>query len=111
MPIIDVYKLDIKDILGTFVEHIAIQIANKTRAKSGQTLLVTGGGAFNKFLLKRIKFYTEATLIIPDNVLVNYKETLIFALLGCLKNNNEINCLKSVTGAIRDHSSGVVYNI
>ena len=103
--------MEVHDILRTFVEHIAIQIADKTEADTHQTILITGGGAFNKFLIERIKFYTKARIIIPDKLLVNYKETLIFALLGYLKNRNEINCLQSVTGAERDHSSGVVYNV
>lgn len=111
LPIIEKFKIEVHDILRTFVEHIAIQIAEKTDAEMHQTILITGGGAFNKFLIERIKFYTEARIIIPDNTLVNYKETLIFALLGYLKNRNEINCLQSVTGAVRDHSSGVVYNV
>ena len=111
LPIIEKFNIEVHDILRTFVEHIAIQIAKKTEAEFHQTILITGGGAFNKFLIERIKFYTKARIIIPDKVLVNYKETLIFALLGYLKNRNEINCLQSVTGAARDHSSGVVYNV
>jgi anhydro-N-acetylmuramic acid kinase len=111
LPLIETFKVDIYDILRTFVEHIAIQIAQNIGSNSDQTVLITGGGAFNSFLMERIRNYTEATLIIPDKVLVNYKESLIFALLGYLKNRNEVNCLQSVTGAERDHSSGVIYNV
>jgi len=41
--------------------------------------------------------------------LVNYKEALIFALLGLLKITGKDNCLASVTGASRNHSSGKIF--
>ncbi len=108
-PIIDKYNLDIKDILRTFVEHIALQISKKIDSNSAKKMLVTGGGAFNTFLIDRIQSYTKTQLIIPEETIINYKEALIFALLGHLKDEGKNNCLKSVTGASKDHSSGVVY--
>jgi len=47
--------------------------------------------------------------VIPSEDIVNYKEALIFGLLGVLKIRNEVNCLSSVTGAKHDHSSGQIY--
>jgi anhydro-N-acetylmuramic acid kinase len=93
--------------LRTYYEHIAQQIAGYT--ESAGSVLVTGGGAFNGFLLSRMKAYTHAKLEVPDNQLVKYKEALIFAFLGLLRWRNEINCLKTVTGASRDSSSGAIY--
>ena len=49
------------------------------------------------------------TDLIPKNELIEYKEALIFALLGFLKLCDRVNCLSSVTGAKKDHSSGVVF--
>ncbi|MFN4150740.1 MAG: anhydro-N-acetylmuramic acid kinase, partial [Candidatus Sericytochromatia bacterium] len=43
-----------------------------------------------------------------DNKTLEFKEALIFALLGVLKLRNEINVLSSVTGAEIDHSSGLI---
>ena len=74
-------------------------------------MLVTGGGAFNNFLIKRLRSLTKAEVIVPDKETIDFKEALVFALLGVLKDQNEINCLKSVTGARKDHSSGVVFNV
>lgn len=113
IPIIDKYNLPIKDILRTFIEHVAIQLAdvlnrNSIKMKVNK-VLITGGGAFNDFLIKRLKSLTSVNVIIPDKEIIDFKEALIFAFLGVLKDQNEVNCLKSVTGARKDHSSGVVY--
>jgi len=53
---------------------------------------------------------SKSKIIIPDNVIVEYKEALIFGLLGVLKDRKEVNCLKSVTGANKNHSSGKILN-
>lgn len=108
-PMIDKRNLSLKDILKTFVEHIAIQISKKIASDSEKTMLVTGGGAFNTFLMERLQSHTKTQLIIPDETIINYKEALVFALLGLLKDEGKNNCLKSVTGASKDHSSGVVH--
>ena len=110
-PMIDKHNLSIKDILRTFVEHVAVQISKKIDSDSGKTMLVTGGGAFNTFLMARLQSYTATKLIIPEETIINYKEALVFALLGFLKDEGKNNCLKSVTGASKDHSSGVVFEI
>ena len=110
-PMIDKHNLSIKDVLRTFVEHVAIQISKKIDSNSEKTVLVTGGGAFNTFLIERLQSYTKTKLIIPEENIINYKEALVFALLGFLKDEGKNNCLKSVTGASKNHSSGVVFEI
>ena len=109
-PIINKYNLEIKDILRTFIEHIAQQIAKKIVSDASKRMLITGGGAYNTFLIDRLKEYTKIEIIIPKDSIVNYKEALVFGLLGFLKIEGKNNCLKSVTGAIKDHSSGIIYN-
>ncbi len=93
--------------LATFTEHIAIQIADSIKVNA--KVLVTGGGAYNEHLIKRIEYHLKSFLIIPDSNIIEYKEALIFGLLGVLRLRNENNCLASVTGAIKDHSSGEIY--
>ncbi|CDF80498.1 anhydro-N-acetylmuramic acid kinase [Formosa agariphila KMM 3901] len=108
-PLIDHYNLDVHDILRTFVEHIAIQIAKVLPALDENSLLITGGGAYNTFLIERIKSLSTCRIKIPDALVIEYKEALIFGLLGVLKLKDEVNCLKSVTGASKNHSTGIIY--
>ena len=72
--------------------------------------MVTGGGAYNTFLIELISKQVQVEIILPSNEIINFKEALIFAFLGVLKFRCEINCFASVTGASRDSSSGVIYN-
>lgn len=108
-PLIEIFKISTKDKMNTFVEHIAYQIS-KVITKKDTSLLITGGGVYNKFLIARIKYYLPYNeVVIPSKKTIEFKEALIFAFLGVLKLKNEINVLSSVTGAKHDHSSGVIY--
>lgn len=108
IPLIDKYTFTEKHILRTYIEHIAFQITEQIN-DSGN-ILITGGGVFNTFLIDRIKYYSKNKVVIPNKNIIDFKEALIFAFLGLRKNKNEVNCLKSVTGANKDHSSGVIFN-
>ncbi|MCS4301277.1 anhydro-N-acetylmuramic acid kinase [Chryseobacterium sp. BIGb0232] len=96
------------DALATFTEHIAQQISAVINKYNIQNILVSGGGAYNTFLIEKIKAKTEAEIIIPEKEIIEYKEALIFAFMGVLKMNNEINVLSSATGSIADHCSGII---
>ncbi len=109
-PLIERFDLDIKDILRTFIEHIAFQISKEFNTSKKLSVLITGGGAYNVFLINRIKSRTDNEIVIPSKDIIEYKEALIFGLLGVLKIRGEINCLSSVTGAKNDHSSGKVFS-
>ncbi len=108
-PIIDAFNLEIKDVLRTFVEHIAVQISKSISHIPKSSVLITGGGAYNSFLIERIKALSSNKIIIPSKDIIEFKEALIFGFLGVLKLRNQINCLKSVTGASKNHSSGKIY--
>ena len=105
-PLIDAIEEDISSILRTFVAHIAIQISKII--KDSDYVLISGGGVFNSFLMQEIENYSNIEIVQASDAVINYKEALIFALLGLLKVDNQINCLKNVTGAHKNHSSGVV---
>ena len=110
MPILDNSQLLIHDKLRTVYEHIALQISGAFNLKQQSKTLVTGGGAYNKLLIKLIKKNTKSELIIPDKDIVDYKEALIFSLLGILKLEGKANCLSSVTGARKNSSTGNIYS-
>lgn len=95
------------DILRTFTDHAAWAIA-KIFPKNAK-VLVTGGGAFNDYLIQKIKREKDINIIIPSKELINFKEALVFAFLGFLRVDNQVNCLKSVTGAKKNHSSGKIF--
>lgn len=109
LPLIENYSIAIEDKMHTFTEHIAFQTSLALPIKSGK-LLITGGGAYNDFLIERMQFnLPNIQIIIPDNKTLEFKEALIFALLGVLKLRNEVNVLSSVTGAEQDHSTGIIF--
>lgn len=110
LPILDRWSFSGADKLATFTEHLASQLV-KTVAhpNSNDSILITGGGAFNDHLIQRIKGLWEGQVCIPNSLLVNFKEAVVFALMGWQCWHREINCLKSVTGASQDHIAGSIY--
>jgi len=108
-PIIAQYEIAENDLLHTLCEHVAIQVARATDVKQAKRMLITGGGAYNDYLIERIKALTKHEVIIPDKRTIEFKEAMIFAFLGVLRMRNEINCLRSVTGARADSCGGAIY--
>lgn len=109
-PLIEASDLNIENLLATFIEHFAQQISNEFNQNQLKNVLVTGGGAKNKFFIERLKSMTETKIIIPTQTIVDFKEALVFAFMGILKSEDQINVLQSVTGAKKNHSSGVIYS-
>lgn len=99
----------VRDALATVSAHIAMQIGRVLEVQNIGTLLVTGGGAWNSYLIEQIGEYRPSTAItVPDKLTVNYKEAIIFALLGYLRLGGKVNTLASVTGAKCDSIGGVL---
>jgi anhydro-N-acetylmuramic acid kinase len=118
-PVIESVNINIKDALRTYTEHIAFQISlsiqdivNRKQETVNRKLLVTGGGAFNNFLIERLKENINGLhieIIIPEDNLIKYKEALIMAMLGVLRWREENTVINSVTGAIRSSIGGAVW--
>jgi len=108
-PLIEKFNIPKEDILHTYAQHIGAIIGNDLNASAEETILVTGGGAHHTFLMQCIQKHTNAKVIIPDISLIEYKEALIFGLLGVLKLKHKNNILSSVTGAHKDHSAGNIF--
>jgi anhydro-N-acetylmuramic acid kinase len=118
LPLMEEFDISIQDKLRTYVEHIAMQVALHIKAAAAQEslrfganekMLATGGGAFNVFLINRIKELTGIEVVVPNEELVKFKEAIVIALMGVLRMRNEVNVLKSVTGARKDSVAGAVY--
>ena len=109
LPMLIHYNVSPADAACTFCEHISIQIAASLQTYPEGKMLITGGGAFNRYLIERMAAYTRVTFVIPDPKIINYKEALIFAYLGLRRMQVQPNCLASVTGASFDVSGGAVY--
>jgi len=107
LPLLENSPISIEDKLRTMYEHIVIQIVSNL--KGMHKILVTGGGAKNKFLIHLIEKRTDTQLVIPEEQLIDFKEALIFAFLGYLRVHEKNNCLHSVTGATRDSTGGAIY--
>ncbi len=114
VPLIENTEGPLEDLLHTAIIHICEQICLQLEphiSGRGRTLLVTGGGALNIYLLevlqKRLPKGIE--LVVPHKRLIEFKEALVFALMGALRMEGKTNVLGSVTGARSDSSSGVVY--
>jgi len=95
------------------VEHIARQVGAQVRRVSKQgsgRILITGGGALNTFLMERLRAQLEPDfeVVLPTRKLIEFKEAIVFGLLGALKLCGETNVLASVTGARRDSCSGIL---
>lgn len=115
MPVLNSTSDTHKNILNTLVLHIASQLANTISLHANPAkenkILITGGGTYNTFLINTLKskLPKNCIVIVPDNTLINYKEALVFAFMGVLRVEGKTNCLKSVTGAKKDSSSGVIF--
>ncbi|MAW96438.1 MULTISPECIES: anhydro-N-acetylmuramic acid kinase [unclassified Leeuwenhoekiella] len=113
-PIMENSDLDAQDCIATFTEHMAAQIARNLRlsvaGKNSKNILITGGGAYNTYLIERISSLSDLALNIPDAQTIEFKEALIFAFMGALRLRNTPNVLSCVTGAPQDHCAGMVYS-
>ena len=117
-PLIESFNLSTQDALRTYTEHIvqqivyAINMVNNEGVVVNKKLLVTGGGAFNNFLVERLsdalKIF-DIEVVAPDEKLIKYKEALIMALLGVLRWREEDTVMSSVTGASRNSIGGAVW--
>ena len=120
-PLVESFDDSPANLLHTAVQHIAHQISlsvkstqqgyGERRTENGE-LLATGGGAKNSFLIEQLQKKLEPSIkvVVPGDKLIDYKEALVFAMMGVLKIEDQTNVLASVTGGKSDLISGLVFN-
>lgn len=109
IPLLDKHKLDEKDLLRTYTEHAASRIAKSLPGNSLSEVIITGGGAHNTFLIDRIKAICGYKIVVPEDKIIDFKESLIFAFLGVLRLEGIENTINESTGAISNSSGGCIY--
>ena len=118
LPLYFSAEISLKDKIRTAVEQTAGQTAVELKrvtvreniSQENRKMLVTGGGAFNGFLIKRLRALCENTeIVLPSDLIINFKEAALMALLGVLRVENQPNCYASVTGAKYDSVGGAIY--
>lgn len=117
-PLVNSFDISNADKLRTYVEHVVMQVNNAIQKLGvyenlpNNQLLVTGGGALNTFLVQRLSDTLQSQkieVVIPDAMLINYKEAVVMALIGVLRWREEYNVLDTVTGASRSSIGGAVW--
>lgn len=110
LPLFSSDEHSAKDYLATATAHIAAQLAQAIQHLGASArILVTGGGAFNAYLMELFQQHTIASVEVLNPQLIEAKEAIVFALLGKLRLEGKANVLPEVTGALRATLSGAVY--
>ncbi len=119
LPLVSTAGNSVNDNMRTYVEHIAYQVAKAVQDLSAEyqlpgpsKMLITGGGAKNTFLIRRISEMLKATNVsaqIASADLIDFKEAIIMALIGVLRWREEFNTISTVTGASRNSIGGAVW--
>jgi len=101
----------VADKLRTAVEFIARSVAHSIEEieKKGDKILITGGGAHNRFLVKHLNQLLVSEVVVPENDIVDYKEAMVMAFFGVLRLLEKPNCLASVTGASHSAIGGELH--
>jgi len=110
VPLVSNYDCAIENKIATVTEHAAFQIAKRLNQNKLSNVFVTGGGAKNTHLIKRISASFTGEIIIPEEKIIDFKEAIIFGFLGVLYLEKTPNCLSSVTGAKKDVIGGVLHS-
>ncbi len=113
--IIRSHDSSIPDKLNTMVNFIVDQIILAIKGKEipdHAKMLVTGGGAFNTFLIEQLQrklVKVNVSLELPSSEIIEFKESILMAYLGYLRLQYKPNIIHHATGAKRAHSGGAIY--
>lgn len=115
-PYVAQSPISTQDKICTMTHHIAARIAEDIKnapitVQSLATIIPTGGGAYNDFLLLQLAQYLEGgsthyKIERPSADWIEFKEAALMALMGFLLVNGITNVYSSVTGSSHDHVGG-----
>lgn len=108
-PLLNESGLSVEIQMRTFVEHAVIQICSIVESYHLRSVLLSGGGVYNDFLVARLNDFTPHIWVKADATITQAKEAMAFAFLGLLRYQGQVNVLSSVTGCSENHSSGKIY--
>lgn len=117
-PIVNAAPVSLEDKMRTYVEHIVTQIsyaindASQRNPSETEKLFITGGGALNSFLVKRLTAVLKQyniEVFVPEKETIDNKEALIMALLAVLRWREENTVMNEITGAARPSIGGAVW--
>lgn len=109
LPILNNSLIAFNNKLATCVEYVVQNINEVLKENNLNSVFITGGGAYNIFLIERLKANYTGAIHIPTDNIIQFKEAIIFAYLGFLRVNEKTNTLSSVTKANRDSIGGCIY--
>ncbi len=107
-PLLDTED-SVADRMHTYGLHVAACMAAVLRENGPGRILVTGGGAYNGWLLDQLGRRSGMELVVPAPQLVEAKEAIIFAALGYLRACGQENVWASVTGNERNRVVGALH--
>jgi anhydro-N-acetylmuramic acid kinase len=116
-PVIEKADGSIGDKLATVSHHIAWQISqvillhNKLHQQP-TTVVITGGGAYNAFIVQLIDQYLERInhqIELPSKDLIEFKEAALMGLMAYLFVKGLENVFSDVTGSSEDHIGGCLF--
>ena len=111
---LDESSVSVQDKLATCTKYIAACLGKEINRLSTQThieeILLTGGGAYNEYLLALLQLEIGDTqLVLPKDEIIQHKESVLMALCGYLFLNKKANSFAAATGASEDTINGVLF--
>ncbi len=101
-----------QDVLATWCAHLGEIVGGElSKYQVDGRILVTGGGAYNDFLMEQLRKHSSATFHLPSAELIEQKEALIFGFLGLLRYLRRSNVLSEVTGSSSNHCAGALIEL
>ena len=103
-----------EDIMASFTEITAqtIAIALKETTKEVKSIIISGGGAYNKHLISRIKALISCKIIKTNQIDLNFIESELIAYLSARFLNNLPSTFEYTTGTNKPTIAGkeIIYN-